>query len=89
MGKGSDLSPMKIGEISGLLKGNQLSQYEISAVVKVSRSAVKNIKRKMDCDISLYSKRKGNCGRKRITTSEKTEKYEIYVWQTEKCPKVC
>ena len=68
MGKGSDLSPMKISEISGLLKGNQLSQYEISAIVKVSRSTVKNIKRKMDCGISLHSKYKCNCGRKQITT---------------------
>jgi len=89
MGKGSDLSPMKIGEISGLLKGNQLSQYEINAIVKVSRKAVKNIKHKMDCGVSLHSKRKGNCGRKRITTSRTDRKYEIYVWQTDKCLRVC
>jgi len=81
---------MKIGEISGLLKVNQLSQHEISAIVKVSRSAVKNIKRKMDWGISLHNKRKGNCGRKRITTSRiDRKKNEICVWQTEKCPRVC
>ena len=50
---------------------------------------MKNTKRKMDCGISLLSKRKGNCGRKRITTSRTDKKCEIYVWQTEKCPRVC
>jgi len=87
MGKNSDLSPMKIGEISGLLKANQLSQYEISAIVKVSRSAVKNIKRKMDCGISLSSNRKGNCGRKRITTSRTDRKIRNICVANRKMPK--
>jgi len=87
MGKGSDLSPMKIGEISGLLKGNQLSQYEISAIVKVSRSAVKNIKRKMDCSISLHSKRKDNWDRKRISTSRTDRKIRNICVTKRKMPK--
>ena len=46
IGKGSDLSPIKIGEICGLLKENRLSQYDIANILEISRSSVKNIKNK-------------------------------------------
>lgn len=68
MGKGSDLSPKKVGQIFGLLKASSFSQYEIAGVVGVSRSSVENIKTKMDLGVSLDPKRKGNCGRPRNTT---------------------
>ncbi|GIY28169.1 hypothetical protein CEXT_25351 [Caerostris extrusa] len=44
-GKVSGLSAKKFGEISGLLKANRLSQYEVAGIVGMSRGSVKNIKK--------------------------------------------
>lgn len=87
MGKVCDLSPKKIGEVSGLLKANRLSQYEIANIVGVSRSSVKNIKKKMDSGNTLYSQRKGKCGRKRITTPRTDRKIRDICLQNRKMPK--
>lgn len=87
MGKVSDLSPKKIGQISGLIKANKMSQYEIANIVGVSRSSVKNIKKKMDSGDSLRNKRKGKCGRKRITTPRTDRKIRDLCLENRKMPK--
>lgn len=86
MGKRSDLSPKKIGKVWGLLKSGKLSQYEISAVVGVSRSSVKNIKRKVDLGLPLSPQRKAACGRKRKTTPRTDRKIRDICLQNRKLP---
>ncbi|KAF2885904.1 hypothetical protein ILUMI_20271 [Ignelater luminosus] len=68
-GKNANLSQKKVEQVCGLLKGIKLTQNEIAAQVGVSRSSVKNIKKKMESNASLDPSRKGHCGRPRITTA--------------------
>lgn len=86
MGKASDLSPKKVGEVVGLLKASKLSQYEIANIVGVSRSSVKNIKKKFDSGITLNPKRKGACGRHRKTTPRTDRKIRDICVQNRKLP---
>jgi len=73
MGKRRDLSPTRIGQIAGMLKAKNMSQYQIAKFLNVSRSSVKHIKKKIDLGEDLKVKRKGACGRPRIT-SERTDR---------------
>lgn len=86
MGKNSDLSPKKVGAICGLLNNTELSQYEIAEKIGVSRSSVKNIKKKIDSGMSLSPKRKGACGRRRITTPRTDRKIRDICLENRKMP---
>lgn len=80
MGKVSDLSPIRVGRVSGLLDARNMSQYQISRIVGVSYSSVKRIKQKIDLGEDLRAKRKGPCGRRRITAERSDRKIRnIYV----------
>lgn len=68
MGKNSDLSPRKVGQIQVLLSNTPLKQREIARKLGVSTQTVSVIKKKIDSGVNLASKRVGKCGRKRKTT---------------------
>lgn len=86
MGKESDLSPKKVGQVVALLKLGKMSQYEISGVVGVSRSSVKNIKRRVDLGLPLCPQRKDACGRQRKTTPRADRKIRDICLQNRKLP---
>ena len=68
MGKLSDLSPRKVGQINVLLTNSSLKQKEIAKKLGVSSQTVSVIKKKMKNNEHLYSNKIGKCGRKRKTT---------------------
>ena len=68
MGKASDLSPRKIGQVKVLLEHCALKIVEIAKTLNVSTRTVGPIKKKMRNDEDLVAKRAGKCGRKRKTT---------------------
>src|SRR5688572_1082136 len=68
MGKRSDLSPRKRGQIRILLENTELTQSEIARKCGVSQRVVSSIKKKMAVGSTGTPKRKGRCGRKRITS---------------------
>lgn len=86
IGKKYDLSSRKVGAICGLLKNTGLSQYEIAKRIGVSRSSVKNIKKKIDSGITLSPKRKEACGRRRITTPWADRKIRDICLENRKMP---
>jgi transposase len=70
MGKNSDLSPRKRGQIRVLLENTYLSQSEIARRVGVSQPVVSNIKQKMKQGGSGTPKRTGMCGRRRLSSKQ-------------------
>ena len=74
MGKVSDLSPRKVGQINVLLQVSNLKQKEIAAKLGVSTQTVSNIKKKLKYGHSLSSNRVGKCGKKRKTTPREDRK---------------
>lgn len=74
MGRGVDLSPRKKSEVKTLLLHTSNSQRKIAELAGVSKSAVNKIKINLDKDQPLSPKRKGKCGRKRITTPRSDRK---------------
>lgn len=68
MGKRSDLSPRKIGQIKVLISDSALKQKDIAKKLNISCQSVSNIKKKMDKGLNLDSSRTGKCGRKKKTT---------------------
>lgn len=77
MGKRSDLSPRKIGQVKVLLSDSALKQKEIAKKLNISCQSVSNIKKKMDKGINLDSTRTGRCGRKRKTTPRSDRKIQL------------
>jgi len=59
MGKSRDLSPRKIGQISILLGETSLKQKEIANKLGVSKQTISNIKKKIQNNEELDSKRVG------------------------------
>ena len=86
MGQSLDLSPKKVGQIWGLLKAGNHSQYKIAKLVGVSRSSVKNVKKKIDSRITLTPKRVNACGRRRITTPRTDRRIREICLQNRKLP---
>lgn len=86
MGKVSDLSPITVGRISGMLEAQNMSQYQIARIVGVSRSSVQRIKQKVDLGEDLRAKRKGACGRRRITTERSDRKIRNICVENRKLP---
>jgi transposase len=70
MGRKSDLSPRKRGQIQMLLQNTKLSQAKIADKLFVSQRVVSNIKQTIEQGETLSPKRKGRCGRKRITSPQ-------------------
>ena len=68
MGKCSDLSPRKIGQIRVLLQHSKLKQSEIARDLNVSKQTVSLMKKKLKHGHDKPTGRKGKCGRKRKTT---------------------
>lgn len=68
MGKKSDLSPRKIGQIKVLLQHTTLSQSDIAKKVNISQPAVAQIKKKLEFQGTASPRRVGKCGRRRKTT---------------------
>lgn len=68
MGKKSDISRIKIDMVKGLLDADNISQREITKRVKVSKTTVANVKKKMDLLLPLKPQREGKCGRKHSIT---------------------
>lgn len=64
----SDLSPRKKGQIRALLENTTLSQREIARKLLVSQSVVSKIKTKINFGDSTSPRRRGRCGRKRLTS---------------------
>jgi hypothetical protein len=69
-GEKSDLSPRKRGQIKVLLENTELTQSEIALKCGVNQSVVSRIKRNMQHGSTGTPKRKGRCGRRRITSSQ-------------------
>lgn len=84
MGKGCDLSPRKKSEIKTLLQHTSHSQRKIAEIAGVSKSAVNKIKINLDENQPISSKRKGNSGRKRITTPRSDRKIRDICLQNRK-----
>ncbi|XP_065684059.1 transposable element Tcb1 transposase isoform X1 [Hydra vulgaris] len=76
MGKNSDLSPRKIGQIKVLLEDSELKQKEIARKLNISTQIVSLIKKKIERGIDVGSQRQGNCGRKKITTPRTDRKIQ-------------
>lgn len=68
MGRKSDLSPRKISGVESLLKHTEKSQREIARIFGIGVASVNRVKRRLENGQSLEAKRRGKCGRKRITT---------------------
>jgi transposase len=68
MGRKSDLSPRKRGQIKVLLDVTNLTCRQIAQKCGVSKNSVSRIKIQMEHGSSGSPKRKGKCGRKRLTT---------------------
>lgn len=64
----SDLSPRKKGQIRVLLESTTLSQSEIARKLLVSQSIVSKIKARINSGESISPRRRGRCGRKRVTS---------------------
>lgn len=86
MGKRKDLSAIKIGEISGMLRAKNHTQREIARICHVSQTSVWTISQKMQSEANLTSKRKGRCGRHRITTKRDDRKIRNIVCENRKLP---
>ena len=74
MGKISDFSPRKIGQIRVLLKHSDMRQKEIAQKFNVSPKSVNSIKKKLERGLSLQNGRIGKCGKKRKTTARLDQK---------------
>ena len=68
MGRTSDLSPRKRGQIKVLLENTELTCRQIALKCGVSKTSVSRINKKLEHGSSGTPKRKGRCGRKRRTT---------------------
>lgn len=68
MGRRSDISPRKLAEIKTLLLHTSNSQRQIAELTGVSAAMVNKVKAALDQNLTLSPKRKGHCGRKRVTT---------------------
>lgn len=68
MGKTSDFSPRKIGQIRVLLQHSDIKQKEIAQKLSVSPQSVSSIKKKLERGLSLQNGKVGKCGKKRKTT---------------------
>ena len=68
MGRTSDLSPRKRGQIKILLENTELTCRQIALKCGVSKTSVSRISKKLEHGSSGTPKRKGRCGRKRLTT---------------------
>lgn len=68
MGKCSDLSPRKKGQIRVLIEESGLKQFEIAKKMGISVQSVSAIKKKMDRKQSIETKRNGKCGRRKKTS---------------------
>lgn len=86
MGKEKDLSPTKVGQIAGMLQVGTMSQYKIAEILRVSRSSVKNIQKKLVSNTSLRSKRIRACGRPRVTTPRTDRKIRNICLRNRKLP---
>lgn len=86
MGKRKDLCAIKVGEISGMLRAQNHTQREIARICGVSQSSVRNISLKMQSEADFSSKRKGRCGRNRITTKREDRFIRNTVTENRKLP---
>ena len=68
MGKKSDLSPRKIGQIKVLLANSKLNQRQIARKLSIAQSSVSEVKRRLEFQGTGSPRRVGRCGRKRKTT---------------------
>lgn len=74
MGKRSDISPRKKGQIRVLLEETSLTQREIAKKLHVSPQLVNTISKSLVRGLSISPKRKGACGRKRLSTARDDRK---------------
>lgn len=70
MGRKSDLSPRKRGQIKVLLENTELTQCQIALKCGVAQSVVSSIKKNMQHGSTGTPQRKGRCGRKRISSKQ-------------------
>ncbi|XP_065642758.1 uncharacterized protein LOC136074378 [Hydra vulgaris] len=70
VGKKKDLSPRKRGQIKVLLRNTELTQCQIALKCGVTQSIVSSIKKNMQHGSTGTPKRKGKCGRKRISSQQ-------------------
>ena len=70
MGRICDLSPRKRGQIKVLLENTDLSQTQIALKCGVNQCVVSRIKQAMQHGSTGTPKRKGKCGRRRITSAQ-------------------
>lgn len=69
-----------------MLRAQNMSQYQIAQFVGVSQSSVRRIKQKVDLGEDLRAKRKGACGRRRITTERSGRKIRNICVENRKLP---
>lgn len=86
MGKVTDLSPRKISEIKTLILNSDHSNRQIASIACVSRASVDRIKKKLDTKVDLTPKRKGKCGRKKITTPRDERQIRNICTENRKAP---
>lgn len=70
MGRKSDLSPRKRGQIKVLLENSELTQCQIALKCGVAQIVVSSIKKNMQHGSTGTPRRKGRCGRKRISSQQ-------------------
>ena len=68
MGRTRDLSSRKRGQIKVLLENTKLTCRQIALKCGVPKTSVSRINKKLEHGSSGTPKRKGRCGRKRLTT---------------------
>lgn len=76
MGRRCDLSPRKKSEVKALLLHTNHSQRKIAELAGVSKSSVNHINVSLAKEMPLSPKRKGRCGRKRMTTPRDDRKIQ-------------
>jgi len=73
MGKRSDLSPRKKGQIRVLLEETSLTQNDIAKKIMVSPQVVNVIAKSLKSGLSLSPKRSGKCGRRRVSSIDRID----------------
>lgn len=69
MGKRSDLSPRKKGQIRVLLEETSLTQKDIAKKLMVSPQVVNVISKSLKSGLPLSPRRRGKCGRRRLSSA--------------------
>lgn len=86
MGKHTDITPRKSAKVAALLQNSDHTQRRIGEILNVSQSTVRRISDKLKAGLELEGRRKGRCGRKRMTSTRDDRKIKKIIEQNRKMP---